>query len=187
METIEDAGGDITRIERDPVSGAPEAIVAPDGQRAYTTHVLSNFELVPTQVEMGWANINAISTRTLIEKSDIGIVRFGASVPGGEVADRLVLGGAGGGVVVRARPAGRTAVAPWPSNRSRTDNEVARQRRTWTSSGAAPAPSSGIGSFGGPRRWPGSGPDRISLWLFQWPGSWTCPRLSGTGYGHPPR
>ncbi len=35
--------------------------VSPDGKHAYTTHLVSNFELVPTHVEFGWMNMNVIS------------------------------------------------------------------------------------------------------------------------------
>jgi YVTN family beta-propeller protein len=35
--------------------------VSPDGKYVFVTHLFSNFELVPTQLEMGWMNINVIS------------------------------------------------------------------------------------------------------------------------------
>lgn len=35
--------------------------VSPDGKLAYVTHIVSNFELVPTQLDQGWANLNVIS------------------------------------------------------------------------------------------------------------------------------
>ena len=35
--------------------------ISPDGKYAYVTHVLGNFERIPSQVEYGWANMNVIS------------------------------------------------------------------------------------------------------------------------------
>jgi YVTN family beta-propeller protein len=35
--------------------------VAPDGQHAYVTHLVSSFELIPLQVEQGWINSNVLS------------------------------------------------------------------------------------------------------------------------------
>lgn len=35
--------------------------ISPDGKHAYVTHILSNFELVPTHVEFGWMNMNVVS------------------------------------------------------------------------------------------------------------------------------
>ena len=35
--------------------------LAPDGKFAYVTHLVSNFELVPTHVEFGWMSMNVVS------------------------------------------------------------------------------------------------------------------------------
>lgn len=35
--------------------------LSPDGKYAYVTHILANFELVPTHVEFGWMSINVVS------------------------------------------------------------------------------------------------------------------------------
>ena len=35
--------------------------VSPDGKHAFVTHLLSNFEMVPFRVDMGWININVVS------------------------------------------------------------------------------------------------------------------------------
>jgi DNA-binding beta-propeller fold protein YncE len=48
--------------------------ISPDGKYAYVTHVLSNFELAPTQVDMGWANINAISVLDVEQKKLVNTV-----------------------------------------------------------------------------------------------------------------
>jgi YVTN family beta-propeller protein len=42
--------------------------VSPDGKYAYVTHVLSNFELVPTHVEFGWMNMNVLSVIDVAQK-----------------------------------------------------------------------------------------------------------------------
>ncbi len=42
--------------------------VAPDGRHAFVTHVVSNFELVPTHVEFGWMNMNVISVLDVPQK-----------------------------------------------------------------------------------------------------------------------
>jgi len=34
---------------------------SPDGKYAYVTHIVSNFERIPAQVDLGWTNINVIS------------------------------------------------------------------------------------------------------------------------------
>jgi YVTN family beta-propeller protein len=35
--------------------------ISPDGKHAFVTHLLSNFELVPSQVDMGWMSSNVVS------------------------------------------------------------------------------------------------------------------------------
>jgi YVTN family beta-propeller protein len=42
--------------------------VSPDGKYAYATHLVSNFELVPTHVEFGWMNMNVVSVIDVAEK-----------------------------------------------------------------------------------------------------------------------
>ena len=42
--------------------------VSPDGKHAFTTHLVSNFELVPTHVEFGWMNMNVISVLDVQQK-----------------------------------------------------------------------------------------------------------------------
>ena len=62
--------------------------LSPDGTRAFVTHLLSNFQMVPFRVDMGWINTNVVSIfdtrqRTLI--STIGLDEFylGAGNPWG--------------------------------------------------------------------------------------------------------
>jgi YVTN family beta-propeller protein len=42
--------------------------LSPDGKYAYVTHLLSNFELVPTQVNMGWMSSNVVSVIDVQQK-----------------------------------------------------------------------------------------------------------------------
>jgi len=42
--------------------------VSPDGKHALATHLVSNFELVPTHVEFGWMNMNVISVLDVAQK-----------------------------------------------------------------------------------------------------------------------
>jgi YVTN family beta-propeller protein len=42
--------------------------LSPDGKYAYATHLLSNFELVPTQVTMGWMSSNVVSVIDVQQK-----------------------------------------------------------------------------------------------------------------------
>jgi YVTN family beta-propeller protein len=42
--------------------------ISPDGKYAYATHLVSNFELVPTHVEFGWMNMNVISVLDVQQK-----------------------------------------------------------------------------------------------------------------------
>jgi YVTN family beta-propeller protein len=48
--------------------------VSPDGKYVYVTHLLSNFELVPTHVEFGWMNINVVSVLDVQEKKLLNTV-----------------------------------------------------------------------------------------------------------------
>jgi YVTN family beta-propeller protein len=42
-------------------NGLREVCVTPDGQHALVTHLLSNFQMVPTRLNTGWINTNVIS------------------------------------------------------------------------------------------------------------------------------
>ncbi len=42
-------------------TGLRGAAVSPDGRLAFVTHILGNYELVPSHVSGGWTNINALS------------------------------------------------------------------------------------------------------------------------------
>jgi YVTN family beta-propeller protein len=48
--------------------------VSPDGKYVYVTHLVSNFELVPTHVEFGWMNINALSVLDVQQKKLVNTV-----------------------------------------------------------------------------------------------------------------
>jgi YVTN family beta-propeller protein len=48
--------------------------LSPDGRYAYVTHLLSSFELAPTQLDQGWANINSISVIDTGEKKLVNTV-----------------------------------------------------------------------------------------------------------------
>ena len=48
--------------------------VSPDGKYAYVTHIVSNFELIPTQVDQGWMNINVVSVLDLQKKELVNTV-----------------------------------------------------------------------------------------------------------------
>jgi hypothetical protein len=45
--------------------------VSPDGEYAFVTHVLSNFENVPFRVDMGWINVNVVSVIDLTRMKTI--------------------------------------------------------------------------------------------------------------------
>ncbi|HUT10991.1 MAG TPA: cytochrome D1 domain-containing protein [Thermoguttaceae bacterium] len=45
--------------------------ITPDGRYALITHVLSNYELVPAQLDFGWTNINALS---VIDAAELKLV-----------------------------------------------------------------------------------------------------------------
>lgn len=55
-------------------NGVRDVCISPDGRHAYVTHVLSNYELVPSQVEQGWMNTNAISVLEVAGKRRINTV-----------------------------------------------------------------------------------------------------------------
>jgi len=62
--------------------------ISPDGKYAYVTHVLSSFELIPTQVDLGWANINSLSVidverKALVNTLGLDDLYLGAGNPWG--------------------------------------------------------------------------------------------------------
>jgi mono/diheme cytochrome c family protein len=48
--------------------------ISPDGNHAYVTHLLSNFEMAPTHLDNGWVNINAISVVDIERKTVVSTV-----------------------------------------------------------------------------------------------------------------
>jgi len=48
--------------------------LSPDGKHAYVTHLLCNFELMPTQVDMGWIHVNVLSVIDLERKELVNTV-----------------------------------------------------------------------------------------------------------------
>jgi len=48
--------------------------VAPDGKYAYVAHIISNYQLVTSQLDQGWMNVNAISVIDLLEKKLVNTV-----------------------------------------------------------------------------------------------------------------
>ncbi len=62
--------------------------ISPDGKYAYATHVLSGFERIPTQLDMGWTNMNALSVidverKTVINTVGLDELYLGAANPWG--------------------------------------------------------------------------------------------------------
>ena len=48
--------------------------LSPDGKYAYVTHILSNFDLLTSQLDQGWMNINAISVIDVAQRKLINTV-----------------------------------------------------------------------------------------------------------------
>ncbi|NLF73237.1 MAG: beta-propeller fold lactonase family protein [Candidatus Anammoximicrobium sp.] len=48
--------------------------VSPDGKYVYVTHLLSNFELVPTHVEFGWMNMNVLTVLDVRQRRVVNTV-----------------------------------------------------------------------------------------------------------------
>jgi len=48
--------------------------VSPDGNHAYVSHLLCNFELMPTQVDMGWIHVNVLSVIDLKQNKLVNTV-----------------------------------------------------------------------------------------------------------------
>jgi len=46
---------------RHGANGVRGLCVSPDGEHAFVTHLLSNFERIPFRVDMGWINVNVLS------------------------------------------------------------------------------------------------------------------------------
>ena len=62
--------------------------VSPDGQYAYVTHILSNFNLVPFRVDMGWVNMNVLTVLDIAQRRRVNTVGldelyYGAGNPWG--------------------------------------------------------------------------------------------------------
>ncbi len=72
----------------DGSNGLRDLCVSPDGKYAYVTHILSNFLLLPTQVDMGWINSNVVSVidvqnRKLVNTVGLDEMYLGAGNPWG--------------------------------------------------------------------------------------------------------
>jgi hypothetical protein len=48
--------------------------MSPDGKYAYVPHILSNFELTPTQLDQGWANMNVLSVVDVNQRKVVSTV-----------------------------------------------------------------------------------------------------------------
>jgi YVTN family beta-propeller protein len=48
--------------------------ISPDGSHAFLTHLLSNFQMVPFRVDMGWINTNVISIIDLRQRKVVGTI-----------------------------------------------------------------------------------------------------------------
>ena len=62
--------------------------VSPDGKYAYVTHILSNFNLVPFRVDMGWINMNVLTVLDIAQRRRVNTVGldelyYGAGNPWG--------------------------------------------------------------------------------------------------------
>jgi len=55
-------------------NGMRDLCLSPDGKVAYVTHLVASFERIPTQVDMGWANVNALSIIDTQQKKLISTV-----------------------------------------------------------------------------------------------------------------
>ena len=69
-------------------SGLRDMCLSPDGKYAYVTHVLCNFELIPTQVDLGWTNVNVLSVidtqkKKLVNTVGLDELYLGAGNPWG--------------------------------------------------------------------------------------------------------
>jgi len=62
--------------------------ISPDGKYLYVTHLVCNFELMPTQVDMGWIHVNVVSVidtekRELVNTVGLDDMMMGAGNPWG--------------------------------------------------------------------------------------------------------
>ncbi len=55
-------------------TGLRDACISPDGRFTYVTHIVSNYELVPSQVDNGWTNTNAVSVIDVAERKLLNTV-----------------------------------------------------------------------------------------------------------------
>ena len=55
-------------------NGLRDLCVSPDGNRAFVTHLLSNFEKSPFRVDMGWINVNVVSIIDLQKRKVISTI-----------------------------------------------------------------------------------------------------------------
>ena len=67
-------------------NGLRDICVSPDGKHAFVTHLLSNFEMIPFRVDMGWINTNVLTILDLEQRkviSKIGMDEYdqGAANP----------------------------------------------------------------------------------------------------------
>jgi len=98
--------------------------VAPDGRYAFVTHILSNYELVPSQLDFGWTNINALSVIDTAEMKRVNTVPLddmylGAANPWGLVC------GNGGHLCVAHGGTHELSVIDWPALQRRLQNPSA--------------------------------------------------------------
>lgn len=97
LTVIDTTTFEIQRIELPVGSHSLRDITtSPDGTRAYVTHLLSNFDRPPSQVEMGWTSLNVVSVIDLDKLAFIETVGL----------DQLYMG-AGNPWGVRCTPDGR--------------------------------------------------------------------------------
>ena len=55
-------------------NGVRGVCVLPDGKHALVTHQLSNFEMVPTRVTMGWINVNVVSVIDIAQRKLVSTI-----------------------------------------------------------------------------------------------------------------
>ena len=55
-------------------NGLRDAFISPDGRYAYVPHILSNFDRTPSQVELGWTNLNVLSVIDIGQKTVLSTI-----------------------------------------------------------------------------------------------------------------
>jgi len=55
-------------------NGVRGLCIAPDGRHAFVAHLLSNFEMVPFRVDMGWINVNVVSVIDMRQRKVVGTI-----------------------------------------------------------------------------------------------------------------